>query len=185
MLPKSLLKSVGDLVAIVCDLQNAYGAAFIKSTLKDTTLTENMLRLRDETNELADFVARLKEKSEKLLKLAELNAADTVSDFPRLNFEELNHLIFNEANKHLHFASLKHFIFLGIYQLKQATSYTIEYLSADGKYSVKIEKHRPDIIIAEIQSRHKNSTSYNVWIRYSTKKNLRLVLYLSSRRKDS
>ena len=168
MLPKSLLKSVGDLVAIVCDLQNAYGAPFIKSTLKDKSLTENMLRLRDETNEIGGFVARLKEKFEKSLKLAELNAADTVLDFPRLNFGELNDLTFNEANNQLHFLSLKHFIFLGIYQLKQAKSNTIQHWSADGKYSVKIEKHRPDIIIAKIQSRHKNSTPYDVWIRYST-----------------
>ena len=169
VLPNSLLKSVGDLVAIVCALQNAYGAPFIKSTLKDKMLAENMLRLRNETNELADFVVRLKEKSEKPPKLAELNAADTVSDFPRLNLEEVHDLTFNEANNQLYFLFLnRFFIFLGIYQLKQEKSYTIEHWSADGKYSVKIEKHRPDIIIAKIQSRQKNSTSYDVWIRYST-----------------
>ena len=87
VLPNSILKFVGDLVAIVCALQNAHGASFIKSTLKDKMLAEKMLRLLDETNELADFVARLKDKTEKALKWTELNAADTVPDFPRLSFE--------------------------------------------------------------------------------------------------
>ena len=131
-------------------------------------LAEKLFRLRDETNELADFVARLKDKTEKALKWTELNAADTVPDFPRLSFEELNNLTLGEAHNQLHFLSLnRFFIFQGIYQLKQAKSYTIEHLSADGKYAVKIRKHRPDIIKAKIQSRHKNSTSYDVWIRYS------------------
>ena len=156
VLPNSILKSVGDLLAIVCALQNAYGAPFIKSTLKDKMLAEKMLRLRDETNEQADFVARLKDKTEKALKWTELNAADTVPDFPRLSFEELNNLTLVEAHNQLYFLSLnRFFIFLGIYQLKQAKSYTIGHLPADGKYAVKIGKHRPDIIKAKIQSRHK------------------------------
>ena len=168
VLPNSILQSVGDLVAIVCALQNAYEALFIKSTLKDRMLAEKMLRLRDETNELADFVVRFKDKTEKAFKWTELNAADTVPDFPRLSFEELNNLTLVEAHNQLYFLSLnRFFIFLGIYQLKQAKSYTIEHLSADGKYAVKIGKHRSDIIKAKIQSRHKNSTSYDVWIRYS------------------
>ncbi|CAF3390049.1 unnamed protein product [Rotaria sp. Silwood2] len=92
VLPNSLLKTVGDLVGIVCALQNAYGAPFIKSALNDKKLAEKMLRLRDKTNELGDFVARLKEKSEKSIKWADFDAADTVSDFPKLTFEELNEL---------------------------------------------------------------------------------------------
>jgi hypothetical protein len=75
-LPNSLLKTVGDLVAIVYALQNAYGVPFIKSTLKDEKFTEKMLRLRDETDEL--------------------DAAETVPDIPRLSFEELNDLTLGE-----------------------------------------------------------------------------------------
>ena len=68
VLPNSLLKTVGDLVGIVCALQNAYGAPLIKSALNDKKLAEKMLRLRGKTNELGDFVARWKEKSEKSIK---------------------------------------------------------------------------------------------------------------------
>ena len=92
VLPNSLLKTVGDLVDIVCALQNAYGAPLIKSALNDKKLAEKMLRLRDKTNELGDFVARWKEKSEKSIKWTDLDATDTVSDFPKLTFEELNEL---------------------------------------------------------------------------------------------
>ena len=140
VLTNSILKSVGDLVAIVCALQNAYGAPFIKSTLKDKMLPEKMLRLPDETNELADFVARLRDKTKKALKWTELNAADTVPDFPRLSFEELNNLTLVEAHSQLYFLSLNRFyIFLGIYQLRQAKSYTIEHLQPMENMQLKLE----------------------------------------------
>lgn len=51
--------------------------------------------------------------------------------------------------------------------MKQAKSYTVEHLSTDGKYTVKITKHRRDLVLAKIQSRHKNNTAYDVWIQYS------------------
>ena len=56
---------------------------------------------------------------------------------------------------------------MGTYQLKQAKSYTVEHLSADGKYAVVIAKNRADLLKAKIQSRHKSSVSYDIWIRYS------------------
>ncbi len=57
VLPNSVLKTVGDLLGIVCALQNAYDASFIKSTVKDKMLAEKMILLKDKTNELADFAA--------------------------------------------------------------------------------------------------------------------------------
>ncbi|CAF3216884.1 unnamed protein product [Rotaria sp. Silwood2] len=96
VLPNSLLKTAGDLIAIVCALQNCYGAPFIQSISKDKELAKKMLKLRDETNELGNYVAKLKNKSEKLLQWKELNANDTVPDFPRLTFEELNDLTLGE-----------------------------------------------------------------------------------------
>ena len=52
-------------------------------------------------------------------------------DFLILSFEELNDLILSEAHNQLHLLFLnRFFIFLGIYQLKQAKSYTVEHLAA-------------------------------------------------------
>ena len=90
VLPNSLLKMAGDLVAIVCALQNCYGAPFIQTMSRDKELAEKMLTLRDEINELDDYVAKLKNKRERPLQWKELDAADTVPDFPRLKLEELN-----------------------------------------------------------------------------------------------
>ncbi|CAF1551517.1 unnamed protein product, partial [Rotaria magnacalcarata] len=151
VLPNSLLKTVGDLIAIVCALQNSYGAPFIKSTSKDKELAQQMLKLLDQTDELGNYVIKLKNKTEKLLQWKELNSADTVPDFPRLTFEELNDLT------------------LGTYQPKQAKSYAVEHLPVDGKYVVKVAKDRTDLIKAKIQSTHKISDAYFVWIRYSSR----------------
>ncbi|CAF1193920.1 unnamed protein product [Didymodactylos carnosus] len=109
---------------------------------KDLELAQKMNELRDRTNELGNFVAKLKEKSEKPVAMEQLDAFGALSDFPLLSMEQLNDLTF------------------GIFQLKQAKSYTIEHLSADGQYVVKVGKQRPDLIKAKIQSRHKNLTEF-------------------------
>ena len=88
-------------MSIVCALQNCYGAPFIQTTSKDKELAQKMLTLRDETNELADYVTKLKNKSERLLQWKELNAVDTVPDFPRLTFEELNDLTLGKRIHHI------------------------------------------------------------------------------------
>ena len=92
VLPNSFLKIAGDLVAIVCALQNCYGAPFIESMSKDKLLAKKMLKLRDETNELGTYVANLRNKREQAVQWQEINAVDTVPDFPKLTFEELNDL---------------------------------------------------------------------------------------------
>ena len=101
VLPNSLLKTVGDLLAVVCALQNCYGAPFIQSTSKDKQLAEKIMALCDVTNELGEYVARLKDKSEKALRWNELDEADTVADFPKLTFSELNDLTLGELTDYL------------------------------------------------------------------------------------
>ena len=55
---------------------------------------------------------------------------------------------------------------LGIYQLKQARSYTIEHISSNGSFRVKVANERHDLLRAEIQSRHKKGTKYDVYVQY-------------------
>ena len=168
VLPNSLLKTVGDLVGIVCALQNAYGAPFVNSTVKDKIIAEKMILLKDKTNELAHFVAQLKNKSEKSIKWSELDAANAVKDFPKLTFEQLNDLTLGRCHNYMRFFVYFTFCYVGIYQLKQAKAYTVEHLSADGKYTAKIALHRHDLLRAKIQSRHKNNVAYDVWVQYSS-----------------
>lgn len=65
---------------------------------------------------------------------------------------------------------IKNYITLGNYQLNQSLSYIAEHLNG-GKYEILINKEYFDIdgrkiLLAEIQSRHKNSAIYRSFIKY-------------------
>ncbi|CAF3659116.1 unnamed protein product [Rotaria socialis] len=108
-----------------------------------------MLRLATQSNNIKTYVDRLKSKSEKSLKWTLLNAKYSVKDFPRMTFNELNDLT------------------LGTFQLKQAKKYAVEHLSNNGSFNIKIAKQRDDLIRAQILSRHKSATLYDVWVQYN------------------
>ena len=55
-------------------------------------------------------------------------------------------------------------ITLGVYQLKQAKSYTEEHLSDDGMHSFLVHKQERKILRVQIQSRHTSFKVYNLWI---------------------
>eukprot|EP00733_Pompholyxophrys_punicea_P000478 Pompholyxophrys_punicea_v1_NODE_135_length_3273_cov_11.162523.p3 type:complete len:160 gc:universal NODE_135_length_3273_cov_11.162523:2494-2973(+) len=55
----------------------------------------------------------------------------------------------------------------GVYQLKQAESYTQEHMNAKGQYLFSIHKEAGDLIRVRIQSRHTGSVQYWAWIEYS------------------
>lgn len=73
---------------------------------------------------------------------------ELLPDFPKLSEEDL------------------HEITLGVYQLKQARSYTQEHLSADGSYDISVYRHDDGLLRAKIQSCHISSKQYCLWISY-------------------
>ena len=79
----------------------------------------------------------------------ELDASD-ISDFPKLTLEELTSLT------------------LGVYQLKQAESYSMEHQDKDGLYQVFTHKDSADVLRVKIQSRHTSSKVYTLWLQYHT-----------------
>ena len=54
----------------------------------------------------------------------------------------------------------------GIYQLKQAKSYTREHMTYSGEYKIDVHKDADDLIRERIQSRHMNAKKYFLWVRY-------------------
>ena len=90
------MKTVGELVAIVCALLNYYGSPQTQSTSKDEQLAAKMQQLCNETNELSNYVTKLKDKSQRQLQWKELNGVDTVLDFPKLTFDKLNDTTLNK-----------------------------------------------------------------------------------------
>ena len=101
VLPNPLLKTAGDLIAIVCALQNCCGTPLVQSVSKDKEVAKKMLSLRDETNELGNYVSKLKNRSEKLVQWKKISATDTAQEFPRLTFDELNEITLGELVYHL------------------------------------------------------------------------------------
>ena len=144
-----MIEKIGDYFEIACAMINCYRPVFIQDTSRDNEIAEKMLKLAHETNKIKDYVESMKSTSVKKLKWIAINAVNAISDFPKMNFNKLQELT------------------LGIYQLKQARSYTIEHVSPNGVFMVKVGNERPDLIRAQIQSRHKNLTSYDVYVQYN------------------
>lgn len=71
-----------------------------------------------------------------------------LQDFPRLTLDDL------------------HKITIGVYQLKQASSYAREHMSDEGNYVLYVYQEESDILRVKLQSRHTSSKQYQLWIRY-------------------
>lgn len=103
-------------------------------------------------NHLVSEVEILKFKSKNFVKIHE----NCVADFPKI--ENLDEIRDN--------------ITLGSYQLKQCFGYLDEFLSSNGHHSLYINsevfptKSNNRLICAEIQSRHRNSTKYKIFVEY-------------------
>ena len=110
-----------------------------------------MLKLAHETNKIKDYFESMKSKSAKKFKWIAMNTANAIANFPKMNFDKLQELT------------------LGIYQHKQVYSYTIEHVSSNGAFMVKVGNERPDLIRAQVQSRYKSSTNYDVYVQYNKK----------------
>ena len=76
--------------------------------------------------------------------------ASEMPDFPQLNEAELRDLT------------------MGVYQIRQAKSYTKEHQTDDGKYEILINKEQEGVLKSQILIRHTSSKIYNLWIEYST-----------------
>ena len=55
----------------------------------------------------------------------------------------------------------------GVYQLKQAKSYTREHFDHEGQYKIELHKEAENIIRIRIQSRHVGSKRYFLWVEYN------------------
>lgn len=150
IIPNSMTEKIGDYFQIVCAIINCYRPVFIQDTTRDGEIAKQMLKLADETNVIKKIVENMKMKHKKMSWTAK-EASNAALDFPKMDFNELQELT------------------LGIYRLKQARSYTTEHLYSNGLYTFQVSKERPDLIRAQIQSRHKNSTKYDVYVQYNKK----------------
>ena len=71
---------------------------------------------------------------------------------------------------------------MGIYQLKQAKSYTDEHFDEKGSYEIMAHKEDDGVLKAHIRSRHASSKTYNLWVEYTKGLNLITGWYCGCRR---
>jgi hypothetical protein len=146
VIPNTQIPFVGDYVRIVCALCNAFRSPLIKDTSNDDFLASRMLALLKNKNHLQERVIEegLDRQRATWVEMDE----SSFEDFPKLDYKQLRELT------------------LGIYQLKQARSYTQEHLSDTGSYNVFLHKQNADVLRVKIQSRHVASKVHNLWISY-------------------
>jgi len=82
----------------------------------------------------------------------ELSSEGILLDFPVLSEEEICEQIT-----------------CGTYQVKQAQHYADEHLGKTSGFLFFVHKSAPDLIRVRLQSRHKNSAKYFVWVQFSPK----------------
>ena len=115
VMPNSQLQCAGDHVHIVCAVCNAYPPPLVASSSDDTELAEKLKKLNMKvSNHLQKKV--LDEKLVTRRAVWQKMEEEALEDFPKLSDSQLQDLT------------------LGIYQIKQAKSYTQEHMSAEGKY---------------------------------------------------
>ncbi|XP_061171659.1 uncharacterized protein LOC133181135 [Saccostrea echinata] len=148
----SQIPYIGDFVRIVCSVINKYRPPIKTNDDDDLNLGFKMLlKSRENANALKQLCTRnhahrftVNSKSWK-----SIDAHDAVLDFPVLSEDEVRQLIF------------------GVYQIRQANSYVREH-TENGQYNIDVSEIETGLIHTRIQSRHRNSTLYNLWIKYTT-----------------
>ena len=141
-----MIPIAGDLFSVVCALINAYRPLFVRNVSNDDMIADKMLSLISESNKLKEFIDTLTVDNTKTLNWTQIDASNTIRNFPVVTLNQLNEIT------------------LEWFQVKQAKRYTTEHLSANGLFTVKLAKQRANIVRAQIQSRHRNTVLYNLYI---------------------
>ncbi|CAF4644902.1 unnamed protein product, partial [Didymodactylos carnosus] len=60
-------------------------------------------------------------------------------------------------------------ITIGVFQIKQAKSYSTEHINEDGQYEILVSTDNSNLLRANIQSKQSNRKNYNVIVEYNRK----------------
>ena len=146
-MPNSQIPYVGDYVRIVCSLCNAFRPPLVTSKDSDKVIARRMMALAKTPNKLQDKV--LKNGWDKKRVIWKKIDDEKLENFPEMTEDELRDLT------------------MGIYQLKQAKSYTDEHFDDNGSYEIMAHKEEDGVLKAQIRSRHTSNKTYNMWVEYT------------------
>lgn len=148
VLPNSHIPYIGDYLRIVCALCNAYRPPRVVDP-EDEIVAQRMLALVHKPNILQQRAEN--EGWSRKQVIWEPLTSTAVSDFPRLTLQEIRELT------------------LGVYQIKQARSYTREHKdSHSGMYELSLHRQESNILRIQLQSRHTSAKRYNLWLSFSS-----------------
>ena len=142
----AFIPKVADCLRILSAALNCYRGSIGENAINqlDTILAQRMRSLVTKSNSLYQriLIGSLSSRS-KWEKIDE-----NMFDFPSLSLEELREMFF------------------GTYQIKMARSYAEEHMD-NGTYHIQVDYSEPNILRANVQSRHSNARAYKLWIQYS------------------
>ena len=117
----------------------------------DAVMAKRMMTLAKSDNKLHQKV--IENKWDKRRTIWKTMDASETPEFPQLNEEELRGLT------------------MGVYQIRQAKSYSKEHQTDAGKDQIFVNKEQDGVLKDQIRSRHTSSRTYNLWIEHSTSLN--------------
>ena len=147
VMPNSQIPYIGDYVRIICATCNAFKPPLFQTSEEDDIVAKRMLALSKLPNQLKQQVEANGWDTRVKTQWKVIDEAD-LTDFPQLTESELRDKT------------------MGVYQLKQADSYTEEHTTDSGQYIIMVHKETAGILKANIRSRHTSAGSYNLWIEY-------------------
>ena len=147
VMPNSQIPYIGDYVRIICATCNAFKPPLLQTSEEDDIVAKRMLALSKLPNQLKQQVEANGWDTRVKTQWKVIDEAD-LTDFPQLTESELRDKT------------------MGVYQLKQADSYTEEHTTDSGQYIIMVHKETAGILKANIRSRHTLAGSYNLWIEY-------------------
>jgi hypothetical protein len=134
---------IGDDFKIICSLINKYRPPRIQNSENDVKLANEMAKLVNSNNLLQNLVMKMRRKRSKNVS-CDINSLS----FPQLTEDYIRQLTF------------------GVYQLKQARSYTREHINDQGLYEFEFIPESTDLIKVKLKSRHLSNTIYTLFIQY-------------------
>ncbi|XP_033763920.1 uncharacterized protein LOC117345083 [Pecten maximus] len=148
VVPNTYIHCIGDFIQIICSILNKYKKPLLQPTASSEEMARKMLIKSKEENRL---LTELEERGllKKRSTYVTIDASgEELDDFPILTSDDLRDITF------------------GIYQIKQACSYSREHMSDDGDYELLVCKEDTGLLKVRIQSRHCSGVLHSLWIRY-------------------
>ncbi len=151
-IPFSFIPIIAPCLRIVTSVLNAFRTPGVEySETEEKEALEMLSRSKKQANKLAEEVFSEKSKLGPRNKTnwTNMDALVTANDFPKLTLMDVRKVT------------------CGPYQIKKARDYVREHLDANGDFQFQACKIKPGLLRCQVQSRHHNSTKYNVAVKYN------------------